>query len=288
MKRIAVLLLLFLFLTACGGPAPAETTIPEPTETEPPIPWIDTAGTPWDEEGVLTELALTIPDGLHYASAREFDGDLLLWSVDNHLENVSTIELCLVELDDGTVSAQKEITFTEWMAPQLLGDKMYLCDNYSGTILELDKQLNVTKTWNVDSTNASLTMGANEILYIFDWIGNVEVLDLKTGERRPLMEDMPYVEYFDANADVVSIEYHDPDTGAAMRSVLNLHTGEIMDCPIQGRFTSAAYMDGTWLCDSYNDGTTAYVGTCEGDFAQAYISNAMVQLLHGNTILFTH
>lgn len=288
MKKLLCILLALLLLTGCGGPAADETTIPEPTETEPPIPWIEEVGKPWDQEGVLTELPLTIPDGVHYDTVQEFDGDLLLWDIDNHLENVYTLEMCLIELDDGTVAGENEISFSDWVFPQILGDQMYLCDNAAGKVFQLNKQLDVVKTWDMEPMEGSYTVGANEILYIYDWNGSVKTQDLNTGETRPLLEGDPYIDFFNIFGENVSIEYYSADTGAEMMAVLDLTTGQVLHAPIRGRFTSVNYSDGVWFCDIYDDSVTVFVGTNEFDFVQADIGNGNLQFADGNKLLLNH
>ena len=107
MKKFLILLLALLMLAGCDQDVvptedPTTPTTSVDTPTEPTVPWVEELGMEWDAEGVLKEMPLTIPDGLHYAAAMEFDGDLLLWSEDSHLQQ-RYLELCLVELDDGSV-----------------------------------------------------------------------------------------------------------------------------------------------------------------------------------------
>lgn len=287
MKRLLCIVFVLLLLTGCGAEEPLETTtVPTETQTatQPPIPWIEAVGKPWDKDGVLTELPLDIPDALHYNGAMAFGCDLLLWSVDSHLENVHTLELCLVELDTGSVSVEKEIPFTQTVIPQILGDSLFLCDRFSGTILELDKKLEAVNSWTVEPREASFTMGGNEMLYIYDWVGNVSKLDLKTGQETPLLGEGAYMDYFNAMGEWASVEFYSDSGGKAM-ALLDLATGELRYPPLEKEFTAISYKNGTWLCDIYRDGYLAYVGTDSGEFLRAEIGFDSLQLLGDGKIL---
>lgn len=176
MKRLFSLLLVCLLLAGCSvGSGEPDTTLIAPQmqqNTLPSDPWIDQIGKPWDAEGALLELPLTIPDGLHYTSAVEFDGDLLLWSVDDHLENQYFIEMCLVELDDGTVAAENEVLFSEYVYPQILENRLYLCCSAAGKILMFDKNLQVMREWKVEPCEGNWFMGLDDMLYGYDWNGS--------------------------------------------------------------------------------------------------------------------
>ena len=291
MKKLFCWLLVCLILSGCGGPVHPETTEPTPTEiqmpTESPKPWIETAGTPWDDEGTLTELALTIPDGLHYTTAMAFDGDLLFWSVDDHRNDQTVLELCLLELDTGTVSAQIEVGLSISVFPQILGDSVYLSDWQSGTILELNKELKIVDAWSIDPVEGNFYMGADEILYIYNWNGNSKQIDLKTGEESPLLAGDPYVDYFHAQGNIASIQYFHPDTGAIETVLLDLTTNTLMELPVDGNFTSVSTMGGTWLFERYRDGVIAILGGEDSGFLQADIGYDSLKLISSDLVLCT-
>ena len=120
MKRFVLMLLILLLLTGCASQDAPPTVIPThgAEATEPAPSWVETVGMEWDAAGVLREIPLTVPDGLHYSAAMEFDGDLLLWSIDNHREDSQFVELCLIELDDGSIISQRDVPAAGYLFPK--------------------------------------------------------------------------------------------------------------------------------------------------------------------------
>lgn len=286
MKRLLCILSVLLLLTGCTG-KPQETDIPETTASaEPTIPWIDQVGTAWDREGALRELPLTVTDGLHYTSARAFDGDLLLWSIDNHLTDVYSLELCLIDLDSGSVKADVEIDFGEYVNPQILGEELILCDSASDRLLVLDNDLKIKKEWKIPDYEGNFIMGADEILYIDDWNGDLIRFDLKTGGSEPLLPDV-HVEYFSLRGEQISVEYLDPETGAVRHMLMDLHTGEFLQPSLESVYSDLYYADGTWLCESYRDRYIVYVSGGGDDFLRAEMGYDMLKLVDGDTLLLT-
>lgn len=288
MKRLYLILIALILLTGCTKNTP-ETTLPETTAapTEPPIPWIQELGRPWDEKGALVELPLTIPDGLHYDSAVAFDGDLLLWSIDNHRENIRTTELCLVDLDTGKVAAQAELDFGEFVSPQVLGNSIFLCDSQSGKVLELNHGLETVNNWNLDPMEANFHMGADEKLYIYEWGGKLSVLDLKTGEKKSVMGDDVFIDYFSPAGSIAGFTYYHPDTGEARNALVDLNTGAVMEPSLQKEFSYVDWKQGTWLCELYRDGSVTYVTDESGTVYRADMGYDSLRLIDGNTLIRT-
>ncbi len=288
MKRLCWLVIVLLLLAGCGNAA-AETTMPEtiPPTTESAIPWIQEMGTPWDEEGALTELPLTIPDGLHYSSALNFSGDLLLWSIDDHRENVRTIELCLVELDTGTVTARRDLDFAMFLTPQVLGENLYLCDSTSGTVLQLDQRLELLNSWSFEPVEGNVFMGAGERLFIYGWDGTLTVQDLNTGTREPLIAGDPYIDYFTSRGECASIEYFDPVSGESRIALLDMRTGSVLEAPLDSRHSRLDRRGDTWLCELYRDGYIFYIGDDTGNFSRADMGFDSLQLVDRDTLLCT-
>ena len=287
MKRLLCIALALLLLAGCAGRIP-DNTLPETTAapTEPAVPWIDTASKPWDRTGVLREMIVTVPGGTQYNNAMEFNGDLLLWSVDNHLEKVYKLEMCLVELDDGTVRASREFSFAQFTSPQILGDVLYLCDGASGTVLTLNTDLEVLRSATFPACVGDFYMGGREILYIYNWEGSVRCLDLNSGSESTLLPQMN-IDIFHGNERYVNIEYTDGEIGQRRMAVLDLETGEILEPPVPGRYNEVALFEGTWLCQTYGEQGTAYVGTCAEDFRMTRIGLKYLQLLDENILVVT-
>ena len=120
MKKILCLLALLLLLTGCQSVQ--EPTAPPPTEAS--VPTLLEQGKPWDEAGTLTELPLSVPQGWHCGQTAGLDGEVLVWSVDDHREAEVVFRLCLMDLVTGQTVSQREITLTNNTTPQILEDQI--------------------------------------------------------------------------------------------------------------------------------------------------------------------
>ncbi len=269
MKRLISVLLFVLILCGCTGevnsPSESADTSAEVSNSqslveseESSVPWARQVGVPWDAEGALTEIPLTVPDGIHYSTAIAFDGDLLLWSYDPHRKDGCSIELCLIELDDGTVAAVEELSMSQQIYPQVIEDRLYFCDSSSGNVVQLDKTLKIVKSWETTPYNGSWFMGANETLYIYDWDGKGFTRDLKTDEEIAFMDGADISRMY-ADGNTATVEYHSQSTGELSTAVLDLTTGDITQTPRGGAFTSAAYHEDTWLYCVYRDSNIYYL-----------------------------
>ena len=286
MKRMLFLLLILLLLTGCDKQEVIPTEPPTlPTEaTEPPVPWVEATGMDWDTEGILKEMPLNIPDGLHYTAAVELDGDLLLWSMDTHRKDSSCIELCLVELDDGTVIAQRDVPITQYIMPRTLGDRVYLCDSNGGTILQLDKSLQTVQTWSVPSTQGTFYISSSGTAYLYDMTSVFQRYDLNTGETAPVLEGNPEITWVTDSQDHLIIKYYAVDNGAPAYAVLDLATDECFYARTEEKIDSVSRVGSTWLYEKYLENYVYYLHT-DGEEPLRFIQEQSVVTLLGEGYL---
>lgn len=289
MKRIIMILTLLLILTGCArqNTAPTEPDTTDPTAADSAVSWIEEIGQPWDAQGVLLELPLSIPGGWGYSSARGYDADLLLWSLDSHLENQSCMELCLIDLENGTISAQRDIPVQSYPVPQVLGDALYICDNLSGTVLQLDNRLQTVSQWQIEPGEGSWYMGAGNKLYISTADSRIRVRDLASGTEEPLIEGDPEGWIMYAEGACAFMEYYRTDTGAAVSAVLDLMTGEVLRPDIGVNYNSIDHSEGNWLCGGYSDGYSYYICPENAAPTQVDTGDTYLQLMDENLLLAT-
>jgi len=274
-QLVLLFVLLFAILSGCSqnDATPAttsgltlETTAPETAETtvpEPTLPWLEQVAMPWDREGALLEVPITVPDGLHYHSAAEFCGDLLLWSIDAHMEDKMTLEMCLVDLESGEVLGQADIAVSDYISPQVFGDHLYICDDESGNIYRLDKSLSVTKQWKTESNGGTWFMGAQDKVYQFTDSSTFYVTDLSTGASQQLLPGAKDIWASADGTNTVSIDYYSAETGAKTMAILDLNTSEILHDPFDEDFYSVSKSGDIWLCAKYSDGNIFYLANGE-------------------------
>ena len=291
MKKFLMLLLALLMLAGCDqNVAPTEDPTTPPTSvdtpTEPTISWVEELGMEWDAEGVLKEMPLTIPDGFHYAAAMEFDGDLLLWSEDSHLQQ-RYLELCLVELDDGSVVAQRDIPVGGYVYPQCLGDRVYLCDDEGGTIRELDKELNETNAWSIDPVDQTMYMSRKGTLYRFTEDNRLHCHDWATGEGTPLLEGDPYVDWINDSGNILMIRYHLPVNGETAYCALDLMTEETVFAEVDGQIDTVYRRGSSWIHEKYGDQYIYYLYNDDGTSCRITPEQGNLYLLKEDWLLNT-
>ena len=266
MKRF-LLVLLLVFLTGCSVErTPSTEPSGVPTEiTEPSVPWVEAIGMEWDSSGAIQEIPLTIPDGLHYSAALEFDGDLLLWSVDSHREDAQFAELCLVELDDGSVTAQKDVPVSGFVTPRSIGDSLYLCDNYGGMIYRLNKSLQILAQWSVPTDNGYYYVGSNNYAYLLQTGEHLLRYNLSTGESYPVLPGNPYISWVNETEDSLIVKYYNIDNGEPSFAVVDIIGGEYFPVTLDVQADSVSRCGNIWLYEYYSmNQYTYYLETGSG------------------------
>lgn len=288
MKRLLLILLILLMLVGCTS-QPPETTDPTvpPTEVQPVTPWVEELGMDWDAEGVLKEIPLTIPDGLHYSAAMEFDGDLLLWSLDTHRKDHKVLELAVVELDDGSVTAQGEVEAVGYVTPECLGDTLYVCDGAGGVITALNKALEVVNQWETEPTEEPIYVGADGIIYCDAMTGSFVRDDLNTGEWAPLLEGDPAVDWASQNGETLTIRYYEADNGQPAWCILDLVTGEYELAEVDNHIDSVSRADKIWMHEIYGETYVYYLYGDDGSACRINPLDESLRLLDGEHLLGT-
>lgn len=289
MKKIFILLLTILLLAGCDSrPEPTETTQPpETTEaTRPPRPTLVEQGIPWDDSGTLLRLPLPVTDLWKYTGTAAFQDDLLLWGVDNHRENNATISLCLVDLTDGSVLAETELGCDTYVSPQVLGDSIYLCDNVSGQILELDEALQIARQWQTEPNSSDWYMSGQETLYQYVDYERLTALDLTTGEPVPLPENWSDVIIAERTSSGLFLRHTDPDTLVQHHALLDLSDGTVRTPPFEEEFNTAFCTGDTWLCSLMRDINVYYLGSDDQPL-RVKTQDSYLELLEDGSLLLS-
>lgn len=286
MKRLLIILLMLLMLAGCTPEDVTPTEVPTDAleVTEPTIPWVEELGMAWDTEGVLKEMPLTIPDGLHFTSVMNFDGDLLLWSIDDHLEQC-VLEMVLVELDDGTVSAARDLPVGQYVYPQCMEDTLYICDGMSGRVTALDKNLETRQEWEFEPTEDSLNMGGNGILYRSTSDEKLLATNLSTGETNPALEGNPSVAWVSIKGNTMVARFFHPDTGAPDYAALDLMTGTCTYAGAPRDVDHAVLVGDTWMYEFYGENYTYDIYPANGEPSRINPEGSSINLLKEGRLL---
>ena len=284
MKRLLSILLVLVLLTGCGA-KPGKMDAPETTILAvEELSWVETQGQPWDAEGTLVELPLNIPNGLIYSSHMFFDGDLLLWSQDNHRKDQPSLEICVLDLDAGLVLAQREISIHATSLPQVIGDTLYVTDSENGNILKLDKNLNVLHQWQLDFQDSVVYMSAEEIAYVNKWDENSYALNLETGEKSSILEADTQISYLETTNGYLKVSYFHPDSGEECITFMDMRTGERYDAPVQG-ISNCQFRDGTFLLNNFEGSYEYSLFSAGGEALSVDLGYEHIELLEDGLLL---
>ena len=274
MKRVIILVMALLLLCGCAASGGEEVNI---SESQPEVHQLKEQGQPWDREGALVEIPLSIPGALMYANVLEFDGDLLFWSMDDHLENQVFLELCLVSLTDGSVIASRDLRVGGYTVPQPMGDALYICDNYGGAVLQLDRNLQDVNSWALEANEDRWYYCGDGRIYQSVQSTYLHGYDLFTGQMTPVLEGDPQVFFSVTEGDMLPLEYYNAATGTPTFAVLDLTSGEILQPEKAEHYGTMSALDGAWLSSRMNtpytyrfcNGTDVPVSFCvEGHYAE--------------------
>ena len=290
MRRLICFFFLILLLTGCtpkADPPEINPSVPETTApAEPANAWFQEIGTTWDAEGKLLEIPLSVPGAMAYTSFGQIDGDLLLYGFDNHIEGITQIELCIVDLDTGLVLAQKDITCNEYTTLQVIHDCIFLVSPQTGNLIQLDRQLNVLNSWILNSFDGEWYMGSGNQLYMYQWGGSLQIRDLNTGHTRTLLEGMEITECW-MEEDTCRIYYWNPETMKSGSAVLNLLTGDVSTPDTSLSLDSLLRGSNFWLYSEYRNGYRWFYQPDGGELLRLPTTQQMLNLTRDERLLVT-
>ena len=291
-KLMLLFLILAILLCGCGnhGETPVqtdETTLSDVSTlpTQPAVPWVRQIGTPWDLEGKLLEIPLTIPGASKYTSVGQIDGDLLLYTTDRHLQDNVQMEMCIVDLDTGEIHAEREIDCGDFAAVQVLNNSIFLRSPESGQIQQLDKDLNLINTWQPDAPDSSWYVGMGDQFYRYQWSGELLIQDMNTGSSQPVLPGNPYVTDCILEGEQLCISFIQEDTGDYGRASLDLRTGDLHILDETGEFSNVVRGSDFWLYSTYWDDYKWYLQLDEGETLWLPEATSELRLLEDGRIL---
>ena len=250
MKKILCLILVLL-LCGCG----AQEEIPEAPDSGSAFGQAQS----WDREGVLEEIPLTVPGGWMFGSSMACRDGILLWTVDAHLEGESDMELCLIDGKTGGITARNTLPASQWVTPQVLGDRIFLCDSKAGTVTELGEDLTELQSWSFDPGEDFWYMGSQHLYRTDD--GALLSVHAQLKAKNQVLEEGKTLNYINLMGDILCIDYMDDITGENRFALLDLNSAEIQEAPFEGSFSSADRVGDYWLCNYAPEGSIWLLGT---------------------------
>ena len=181
--------------------------------------------------------------------------------MDTHLASTTMVELCLIELDDGSVIAQRDVPVSQYLMPRSIGDSLYLCDSQGGVIYKLDKNLQTVQEWNVEPVEGNFYMSQKETAYLYNYEESLTRYDLTTGETTPALAGDPDICWINEGTDSLIIKYYTPDNGAPAYAVLDLLTDTCRYAEPEDQVDSASRMGSTWIYEKYLENYIYYLHT---------------------------
>lgn len=286
MKRqfLLVCLLCLGLLWGCAYEAvPTVSTVETTTEPTPP-PNLVQQGSPWDEDGMLTEIFFTVSGAWKYTYAMGFGDQLLLYGYDSHLGKGRTLELLVVDPVTGEAQAMGSVSIKGYATPQIFQEQIYICDSDGGKIYQLSGDLSITSRWESPAQEGYWFVGAENILYKLG-SKSFDTHNLTTGDTQTVIDQ--YVGYYSATPNgYVQITYLHPDKYQRIYAILDLNSGELLEASVAQSLNSAEYAQGVWLCRLEKSGNIAYLDNGETQHRIA-LGDDSLQLLQEGYLMET-
>lgn len=271
MKRLFCLILMLTLLSGCAGTGetapttqaaapPTETTLPTettvPVETTIPGPTLLEQAEPWDAEGVLLRLPLSLTEETSWLEGRLMGEKLLFWEFQHEYEWISGVKLWVVDLDYGTVTANITVPLNEYVNMQVLDGKLYISDSTTGFIKVYNDRLELVREWNPTADQGYWYIGRDDTLFTIRNSDTVLSCDLETGEEKLLMDRVNGAYIMAQDEKGGCMWYSDVDLGAQQVAYLDFINNEVVPQPIPGAYYDCDRVGETWLLREYYGGTT--------------------------------
>ena len=292
-----------LFLCSCENEAAVqdEESVPETTvsviqknsaETGNTEPYADDADLsdlfqPINESETLLTYTGDVLDGLDYPEISSFADQILIWTTDYSESQVGIITLFLLNPSTGEIAAEKTAVCDCILAPQTLGESLFLCDSGTGLILQMDEMLESVNEWQLDGDYMAwyIGLGGTTLFHVSEE-NSLLATDLTSGESEFLLENTVDLYMSISNSTGVNLSLVDAETQLAYELWLDFETGEISDPPFDDSFDWVSRRDDLWLTASYRSGAVRYsVGTAEYDGWYTDVDDGSLSLVEGSTYL---
>ena len=284
MKRLLALLLLLCLLAGCGSApeTPAETPeipiqfepeTPEEPETPPaPAPTLMDGREPLDEDGVLWYLPNEAVEEFCYQDLYPFGGELLVTGLcytGNPYDgdpggSAVSLRLAVLSPETGQVLCETTMDGVDSPQVQICGDRIAICDCGSGTVFLLDNQLRQTADCHVaDEWETFYANASGDMVYLFSGDNSIVAVDLASGQRTPVLENVCGLYTSGRCGNAVTINYVDSETLLTICGTLDLETGEIRTLPVRGEYYGVESVGDVWIAGVIYQYENYLVGTGE-------------------------
>ncbi len=175
-------------------------------------------------------------------------GDYLVaYYIQYTCEDSGFIDINVISLVDGSVTASKQIPCSSYIRLQTGSSQIALCDiNYS-QITIYDTSLNITKQYTITDDYSDYCLSTDmTMLYGIDYSDNINCTVLSTGEAVPFNLDGMNIYFSDITDSSALLCYVDKTTQLNCNRLLDLTTGELSELPVSNVYY-CRYASGSWL-----------------------------------------